>query len=257
MLVGVETVAILAMSVALAVGGLLLLRRVRHPGGPGPEDAVSWHIGLVGTIYAVVSAFMLSGVWINFRLAEATVAAEASDLVRLFRLAEGLPAPQRQQVQGLCREYATVALTREWPAMEQDSLIPPGITVTQQLWTTLLRAEVRSPREQVSLTSALGTLGSMAEHRLTRQLQSHERIPTILWVVLLSGGLATVGAACTFEARSRRLHTVQVTTLSSLIALVLVAIADIDRPFQGTVHVPPDGFVFARVIFDQPAPAPR
>jgi hypothetical protein len=33
------------------------------------------------------------------------------------------------------------------------------------------------------------------------------------------------------------LHTFQVSALALLIAMVLVAIADIDRPYQGGVHV--------------------
>ena len=252
-----ENLAILATSVALAVGALWLLRGVRPPrAGRGPEDAVGWHISLIGTTYAVITAFMLSQVWTNFRAAETTAATEAAALVNLFRLAEGLPAPQRQQIQALSREYADVAVTREWPAMSHDSANPPGFNVTQQLWTTLMRTEAHSTLEQISLTAALGTLGRMTEQRRIRQLESRERLPTILWVVLIAGGVATVGASCTFEARSLRLHTFQVVTLSSLIALVLVAIADINRPFQGAVRVPPDGFEFARVTFDQLASAP-
>lgn len=258
MLGATENLAVFALSVALGVGVLLLLRRARHPRPEaGPDDAVGWHIGLVGTAYAVISAFMLSGVWTNFRTAEANASAEATDLVNLFRLAEGLPAPQRRQLQALCRTYASVAIEQEWPAMQGDSLSPPGFSVTQQLWATLMRADVHSPLEQTSLAAALGTLGSMTEHRRIRQLQSHSRLPTILWVVLIAGGLSTVGAACTYEVRSARLHTFQVVTLSSLIGLVLLAVADIDRPFQGAVHVPPDGFAFARATFDQLAPAPR
>lgn len=76
-------------------------------------------------------------------------------------------------------------------------------------------------------------------------------------MVLIAGGLATVGASCMFEVRSLRLHTFQVVTLSALVARVLVAIADIDRPFEGAVHVQPDGFEIARATFDKLAPPAR
>lgn len=253
-----ENLVVLALTVALAGGALWLRRRVRPPhDGRGPEDAVSWHIGLVGTTYAVITAFMLSEVWTNFRVAEANAATEAAALVNLYRIADGLPAPQRGQIQALSRAYADVAVTKEWPAMSRDDPSPPGFNVTQQLWTTLMRTEPHPGLEQVSLAEAVATLGRMTEHRRIRQLQSRQRLPTVLWVVLIAGGLATVGASCTFEVRSLRLHTFQVVTLSALIALVLVAIADIDRPFQGAVHVPADGFEFARATFDQLASAPH
>lgn len=53
-----------------------------------------------------------------------------------------------------------------------------------------------------------------------------------------------------FGIDSLILHAIQVIALSLLVGLALVAIADIDRPFQGTVHVSPDGFEFARATFD-------
>lgn len=52
--------------------------------------------------------------------------------------------------------------------------------MTQQLWATLMQAEVRPGLEQVSLAEAVATLGRMTEHRRVRQLESRERLPTIL-----------------------------------------------------------------------------
>jgi hypothetical protein len=47
------------------------------------------------------------------------------------------------------------------------------------------------------------------------------------------------------------LHALQVVSLTLLLSLILVAIADIDRPFQGVVHVHPSGFERARQTFAQ------
>ncbi len=68
--------------------------------------------------------------------------------------------------------------------------------------------------------------------------------------VLIAGGVITVSAACFFGVPNFRFHLLQVTVLSFLIALVLVAIADIDRPYQGDVKVSPDGFEFAIQTFN-------
>jgi hypothetical protein len=47
----------------------------------------------------------------------------------------------------------------------------------------------------------------------------------------------TVAASCFFGVPNFRFHLFQVLVLTFLIALVLVAIADIDRPYQGLVKV--------------------
>jgi hypothetical protein len=66
-----------------------------------------------------------------------------------------------------------------------------------------------------------------------------------LWAVLIAGGVVTVAACCFFGVRNFRFHLLQVLLLSFLISLVLVAIADIDRPYQGAVKVEPEGFRYA------------
>ena len=85
----------------------------------------------------------------------------------------------------------------------------------------------------------------MTEHRRIRLLQSRKRLPAILWAVLIVGGIVTVGSTCLFGIEDFKLHIVQVFEISFLISLMLVAIAAIDRPFQGQVHVSPDAFQYA------------
>jgi hypothetical protein len=54
----------------------------------------------------------------------------------------------------------------------------------------------------------------------------------------------TIASASTFGSANTPLHALQVFVFSLLIILALVAVADIDRPFQGSVHV--SHFAFQR-----------
>jgi ABC-type branched-subunit amino acid transport system permease subunit len=86
-------------------------------------------------------------------------------------------------------------------------------------------------------------------------MQSRESLPVILWAVLVAGGIITVASSCFFGVPSFRFHLLQVLVLSFLIALVLVAIADIDQPYQGVVRVAPQGFQFAvNTLHNLPSP---
>jgi hypothetical protein len=84
-----------------------------------------------------------------------------------------------------------------------------------------------------------------------RELQSRTQLPPILWMVLLLGGVITTMSSCLFGTENFKLHCVQVVSLTFLLSLALVAIADIDRPFQGAVHVTPIGFERARATFTE------
>ena len=90
----------------------------------------------------------------------------------------------------------------------------------------------------------------MTDHRRMRQLQMAATIPGILWAVLIIGAITTIVSASLFGNVNFRLQLAQVFMLSLVISLVLVAIADINRPFQGAVHVVPAGFERARTTLD-------
>ena len=84
-------------------------------------------------------------------------------------------------------------------------------------------------------------------------MRSSDALPGILWAVLIGGGIVTVFAACFFGVQNFRFHLLQVVVLSFLISLVLVAIAEVDRPYQGNVRVSPDGFRYALRTIDEEA----
>ena len=200
----------------------------------------------MGTTYAVIVGFMLWNVWNNFQMAEINAEAEANSLVNIYRLSQGLPPTQAAEVQRLAREYANVVLDVEWPAMSHQTFSPAGSKIIQQLWAAMVQAPVHDGPQPPSLGQTLAELGNMTHHRRIRELQSRSRLPAILWTILIVGGVITVGGSCLLGAENFRLHLILVFSLSLVISLVLVAIADIDRPFQGSVHVRADAFRLAR-----------
>jgi len=77
-------------------------------------------------------------------------------------------------------------------------------------------------------------------------LQAAYKLPPIFWAVLIIGGIVTVLSAATFGARNTALHAFQVTSFTLLVTLVLLAISDVNLPFQGWVHIDNYAFIRAR-----------
>jgi hypothetical protein len=109
--------------------------------------------------------------------------------------------------------------------------------INRNMWQIVMSSKPTSPSETLAEDHILSELTSLTEHRRVRLLQSQSRIPSILWCVLIVGGILTIGSACLFGSASPRLHSLQVFAFSLLIVLALLATADINRPFQGSVHV--------------------
>jgi len=245
-----QDVLLVLASIALALGFLWLLKRF-WPSSQRRDhnDIIGWQVSVLGTTYAVIIGFMLYAVWTTLQSAEINADGEANCLVNVFRLADGLPTEQRVQVHKLARQYADVVIEQEWPAMLKGNLHPSGHGVIQQLWTTVLQTKPNTFPEQTSMNLTLSEISSMTEHRRLRELQSQTHLPGILWMVLLLGGIITTLSSCLFGTDNFKLHCVQVFSLALLLSLALVAVADIDRPYQGAVHVNPTGFERARSTF--------
>jgi Protein of unknown function (DUF4239) len=247
-----ESVLLIILMVAGSLGFLALLYRVWPVEERRPHnDLIGWQLTVLGTTYAVVIGFMLYAVWTGFQLAEGNAEAEANCLVNMVRSAEGLPDAQRQKIEDLGREYADEMLTQEWPAMSRASATYTSDKIVRELWAAVTKVETRTSSEQTSRDHAFTELSRMTEHRRLRQLQVISDLPGILWAVLIVGAIVTIVSACLFGGLDLKLHFIQVGALSLLLALILAAIADINRPFQGSVHVPPLGFERARATLEQ------
>jgi hypothetical protein len=239
-------ILIILACVAGAIGFLLAVTRT-SPAHSRKEsnDFTGAVVAVIGTTYAVLLAFMLSGVWNLYEEAQVNAEQEANDLVNVNRISEQLEAPVNEQIRSLTLQYATNAIQIEFPGLSDETLPPQGGQLVAQMWKDAGGVKASTPNQQIALGELISTLRSFTEHRRIRILQSREMLPPILWVVLIAGGVITVAAACFFGVPNFRFHLLQVMVLSFLISLVLVAIADIDRPYQGTVKVSPDGFKFA------------
>ena len=251
MLNALESSLIVAGSVALALLFLWQLRRFWPPQARKMHnDLIGWQIGFLATSYAVIVAFMLSGVWQSFQAAEANAEVEANSLILLHRMADGVPAASCAQLKTLTRRYADSMIADEWPALNKGLSVDTGTRLIQSMWKTAIHIQPRTPGEQIVLSQILTELSSLAEHYRIRHYQSHAQLPAVFWLVLIVGGSITVTYTCLLGVESRRMHVIQVVTTTLVLSLVLVTIADVDQPFRGAINVSSEPFRLALKAFD-------
>jgi len=214
------------------------------------NEITGWQISVLGTTYAVIIGFMMFAAWADFRAADQNAVAEASCLVNLYWAASGLPDGQRDGIRKLAADYADAMIVDEWPAMDRGVLSPTGTRIVEQLWETAAQTQSLTASQQVSLDQTMTELSNITQHRRVRQLQSETRLPGILWTVLIVGAVITIMSSCLFGSEYPALHMLQVVTLALMLSLALAAVADINHPFQGAVHVNPTGFENARSVFN-------
>ena len=227
----------------VAVAGLVLVQRLVPPERREEQNDVAGFIySVLGVAYAVLLAFVVIAVWQDYQAAQTNVDSEAHELAGLYFLASRLPEPDRTRVQDLARTYARVVVKDEWPMMEQGQTSPRANSLLRQLRLKLLEFDPRTRGEQVLYERGLTDLHNAIDARRSRLLEVREGIPSLLWVVLVVGGVITVSFTYLFGLESNVAHALMVAALTLLICAILFTIGEFDYPFSGVVEIRPEAF---------------
>jgi len=252
-----DDLIIILVTIFGSLGFWWLIRRVWPPERRRDHNEITgWQISVLGTTYAVIIGFMLFAAWADFRAANQNAEAEASCLINLYWASSGLPEDQHAETRKLAASYANTMIEEEWPAMNHGHGTSAGTEIIQQMWATVSRSQALNATQQVSLEHVMAEISSITEHRRIRLLENETTLPRVLWIVLIVGAVATLMSSCLFGSTNLALHMLQIVTLALLLSLSLVAIADINRPYRGVVHVEPTGFEDARHVFEKYSSAP-
>jgi Protein of unknown function (DUF4239) len=241
-----QNILILGLTMFGSLLFMVWLNRVWPVGNRHTQnDLVGWQLSVLGTTYAVTLGFMLYTDWTNFNAAYLNAEMEANALRNIYRIAQGLPQ-QREQIENLTIAYADAVVAHDWPDMANGQLPEFSHHLNEDMWKMLMSVKVTGASELMAQDHALSELSQLTLHRRTRLLQSTYRLPTIFWCVLLTGGALTILSVSMFGSANPRVHALQVFSLTLLITLVMLATADVDRPYRGWVHI--DSYAFERAL---------
>jgi hypothetical protein len=198
--------------------------------------------GALYVVYGLMVGFSAYQVAGQFDEAQKTVESEAGSVEGIYRLAEQLPEPERREIQGLAESYARTVVDEGWPMMERGRVSARAGEINDELQRSVMGFEPRTDAEQAVYAQALTLVQDLDEYRALRLLEVREGIPSILWVVLVVGGVITIGFTYLFGMRTPRLHVLMVVALTVVLSLILYTIRALEYPFDGIVQVTPEAF---------------
>jgi hypothetical protein len=227
---------LIVVAVAGLIGALGILVRVRmFPGKEDEEreDVAGYVTMMVGVMFALILALALVSVWEDKDSAEGHVATEASSLHETYLLAASMLPADQQRIQDAANAYAGYVIRTEWPAMRSGKEIgDTGWQLLSGLRTSFLSADVASPARQAVLSDATTQLSNLADARRGRLDDTEKRMPSVLWIGLILGGLLTVALTFIYGIEQRFTHIGMVMGLAALIGFMLILIYNLDNPFN-------------------------
>jgi hypothetical protein len=234
--------------IGLSILGAFLLAieagfRLGHRHLARAEEADKVHISALQTALLGLMAFLIGFTFAmsvgRFDTRNGLAVQESNSISTTYLRARLLPEPHRQEILQLLHTYVDawrVSHDADIDAAGLDTAIAATVDLQQQLWTTagaLTEQNVHSTPVELFVHS-LNDMIDLHEKRL-RALENH--IPGILfWLVVIVAvvSLSFVGYRSGLDGRRRFLSTALVSTM---IALVLAVILDLDRPRHGFIKI--------------------
>jgi hypothetical protein len=239
---------IVAVAVVVAVGGLVLVQRLVPTARRKEHNDVAGFIyAVLGVAYAVLLGLVLIAVWEKWNAADTLTADEANEMAGIFYWAHALPPPEGRHVQELVRSYARVVIEEEWPLMAQGRSSPQAWDTLDELRGTILglqppKGAKQTGYDQMRYEEMLEQLHDLGNARRERLLAAEQGLPPILWVVLILGGVITVGFTYLFGLENSLVHLIMVGSLALVISMSLFTVAALDYPFRGDIHIHPTSY---------------
>lgn len=237
------TLAILVMiiSVALFTGALWIYKRflptVKME--PGNGDIAQIYAGAIGTVFALIFAFVIIAVWQNFDHLSNIVAQEANVLNNIYRNLDAYPPAFKDPVQKELQAYVQQVVEVEWPNMSSlgaDPLADQGINRLSQQITTY---RPPSPGE-VPLQDLMIQL--VTQNRTLRNDRLRGSAPYLdrsMWVSLDLGCAILLFFSCILAMPSKRQHYLLNGVLGGSMGLVYYLLFIYNYPMQGPGHITP------------------
>lgn len=229
--------------VIVSIAGLFVARRViKSSKLVLQHDITDPYSQFVAMLFAVLLGFMVADAMQRFSQARLTVQQEASALGNVYRLAEGMPEANRNELRSLCKQYAHKVIEDEWPKLAHKQDSPETWNAYRNLWSACTTFEPANERQSNAQSELLSAMSSIGENRRLRIEALHAGLPLELWFVLDLGGVATIFFTYFFSAVSARAQSIMVAIVSLVIALNLFLLMTYDDPFAGDVMVTPSAF---------------
>jgi len=231
---------ILPLTVGLALLSVELgYRFARNRQLRSQEEKDSQVSGLVGPLLGLL-AFMLAFTFglagARFEARRQIVLDEANAIGTAYLRTSLIPEPMRTEAQNLFREYVDVRLE----GVQQPGKLEQAVVRSEELQTRLWsQAVAATEKERSPMTSLfVQSLNQVIDLHATRIMAGlRSRVPAVIWIVLYLLGFLSMVMLGYQGGMAGSKRSLAVIALILGFSLVLVLIADLDRPGQGMLEV--------------------
>jgi uncharacterized membrane protein (DUF485 family) len=253
------SVLLIVIPVLVAVGAMLLVRRLAPPGGlmSGMESA-DGIFSAAGAGLAVLLAFVIFTVFESYSNARDAAGDEAVATQQMYSTAGFFP-DKTAELRGEVVCYARSVIHDEWPAMQHDRESPEVQGWVDRLDATIQQARIVGNGQGAALEHWLQLSQDRQDARRTRIAEGRSFVPGFVWLVLILITVLVVAFQCLFAdpAATAWGQAIAMTAMTATLVSALTLIWVLDKPFDNRgAEITPSRMQMSLVVMSQQASLP-
>src|SRR6266446_2940849 len=239
--VAVSFLIVSAATTAVALAGLRFVRK-KYPAEVLKEnhEVAAIIFNAFGLLYGVVVAFVVFVTWSGYDDATKNLQLEANEADDIFHIAKAFPDPAGKIIQQGLTDYAASVYNDELKRMSQGEISLHSNRAMARLITVFYQMDEKSISNKELYAESLRRLNNLAQYRRLRIFAGNNTVPSVIWLVILVGGVIAVSYTYFFGMKNIKAQYLLTTTLTVMITLILFLIYVLDHPFAGTSKVSAD-----------------
>ena len=204
------------------------------------HDVTGPFFSTLGTVYGIFLAFIVSTHLAGILEHIDQSGSGGKYLGNLYFATRAIAQPSQDQIRQLLRNYRNSVVTGEWKTMSRGEANPDTEKILEQIGYAYMHCKVAEGFDSSFLNQSIQDLFSMTGLRASRIDDSSSGLLPTLWIVLLLGGMATVGFTFLFGAHNFKAQAVMTMLLTGVICMSIFMIITLDFPFTGAETLSPD-----------------
>jgi hypothetical protein len=225
---------ILVLVVAAAITIKLLVRRRAPVGGwftDSPRSAGT--LSVIGTMFAVVLAFVIFLALQSYQRARQASSEEAIAVIELHSVAAVFDQPTRDHLQGGLVCYGRAVTEDEWPAMSEGRSSERVESWIDRLHGEFRVAEPHGARQEAAYAQWFDEQAQRREGRRERLAEATPLVPLALWFVLGIGASLTIAYMCAQADRREGIlvQSIPIGFVAAMVTAGMLVVAFLDHPY--------------------------
>lgn len=233
---------VLTLSVLYALGAVAAVRRLRWRLDADDNATAAALHAFIGVLYAVALGLMVVSAQDDNSAVETAVSAEANATGDLYRVIGGLEPVDRARLRREIAGYVQRVVRDEWPATQHAQASPSTWHAMDVLSADVYGFVPSTAREERVYPQLVGEMEEVLDARRERLYLGGHGVGAVTWIVIVIGGMITIGFAAFFRMGSVRAHLLLTSLAAAMFGLMFFLLLAMDHPLWGRVSIGPEPF---------------